>query len=278
VPDRPRVGIAYRREIAAEIRDLGPELDCLEILVEHFLPLTAERRRELERLREDFLLLPHGVGLSPGSVQEASAGYYAGVRQVVTMIDAPFFGEHASLSRGGGYDLHQLSPLWRTQASLDALVENLERATDRLGVPIALETITEPHALPGAELDWDEFYVEAARRSGAGLLVDVTNVWVNAENGIVPDAPQRLRGLSAAGWHQFHLAGISRQADGFLLDSHDARLSEDILAAFREALAVQVAPFTIIERDARLEAVDELTADLRAVRATLDDELALRSP
>ena len=64
---QPRIGVAYRRQVAAEIFDLRSEIDCLEILVEHFLPLTTERRRELEHCaRSSFY--PHGVALSPGSV------------------------------------------------------------------------------------------------------------------------------------------------------------------------------------------------------------------
>jgi uncharacterized protein (UPF0276 family) len=274
VSDRPRVGLAYRREISAEIGDLRDELDCLEILVEHFIPLTPERRRELEGLRADFDLIPHGVGLSPGSVRPAPDAYYAQVAEVVAVIEAPFFGEHASLSRGGGFDIRHLSPLWRTHDGLEALVANLDRASDRIGVPIALETITETHVLAGAELDWDEFYVEAARRAGAGLLVDVTNVWVNRENGIVVNRPSLFGALGGAPWHQFHLAGTTRDGDGFYLDSHDAPLSETVLGAYREALAIQTAPVTIIERDARLSAVEELVTDLRCARAALGQALS----
>ena len=270
---QPRIGVAYRRQVAAQIFDLRSEIDCLEILVEHFLPLTTERRRELEQLRQEFVLIPHGVALSPGSVERAPDDYYERVGELVALIEAPFFGEHASISRGGGYDLRHLSPVWRTQASLDRLVENLELAMDRLGVPIALETIAETHQLPGAEIPWDEFAVQAAQRSGGELLVDVTNVWVNRANRIVVNQPDLYGKLGQASWRQFHLAGIAREADGFYVDSHDHALTEPVLDAYRDAIRIQAAPFAIVERDARLEAFDELAGDLQALRRVHEQEL-----
>lgn len=270
----PLVGIAYRRQIADEVFEHRGAIDCLEILVEHFLPLTRDRRRELERLREEFPLIPHGVGLSLGSTQPPPPRYLEQVRELVTLIEAPYFGDHASLSRAGGYDLHHLSPLWRTRAALAVMVENVKRARDGIGVPIAIETITEWHALPGAEIPWDEFLVAAAREADADLLIDVTNIWINRANGIVVNAPGLYGILGDARWRQFHLAGITRDASGFYLDSHDAALGDTVLEAYREALRIQPAPFAIVERDSRLD-FGELLADLDALRRAHDQELVL---
>jgi uncharacterized protein (UPF0276 family) len=264
----PLVGIGYRREVASEIHAHRASIDCLELLVEHFLPLTGARRRELEKLAEDFELILHGVSLSPGSVEPPPESYWSQVAELIELVEAPYLGEHASFSRGGGYDLWHLAPLWRTQEMLQVLVDNLVRAQDRLGVPVALETITEMLQVPGASLEWDEFLVEATRRSGAKLLIDVTNLWINRENGIVR-SPSLFGRLRESEWAQFHIVGSSASDDGFLVDSHEAPLSPSLLAAYAEAVDIAPAPYTILERDGRLGEFDEVLADLEQLRGVL---------
>lgn len=262
------VGIGYRREVASEILAHRANIDCLELLVEHFLPLTRTRRRELDGLAAEFELILHGVSLSPGSVEPPPESYWTQVAELVDYLEAPYLGEHASFSRGGGYDLWHLAPLWRTERTLEVLVDNLDRAQDRLGVPLALETITEMLEVPGAELEWDEFLVEATRRSGAQLLIDVTNLWINRENGIT-SGPSLFGRLGEAEWAQFHIVGANTGDDGFLVDSHEAPLSPSILEAYAEAVGIAPAPYTILERDGRLGEFDEVLADLAQLRTAL---------
>jgi uncharacterized protein (UPF0276 family) len=267
---RPLVGIGYRREVASEILAHSSSIDCLELLVEHFLPLTPARRRELDRLAEEFALILHGVSLSPGSVEPPGEPYWAGVSELIDYVEAPYLGEHASFSRGGGYDLWHLSPLWRTERSLEVLVDNLGEAQERLGVPVALETITEPFEVPGAELQWDEFLVEATRRSGAQLLIDVTNLWINRENQI-SGGPDLFGCLREAQWAQFHIVGAGVEEDGFLVDNHEAPVSPALLQAYAGAVAITPAPYTILERDGRLGEFDEVLGDLERLRQVLAD-------
>ena len=161
------------------------------------------------------------------------------------------------------------------QAPLDRLVENLELAMDRLGVPVALETIAETHRLPGGGNPLGRVRRPGRAAVRRGLLVDVTNVWVNRANRIVVNQPDLYGKLGQASWRQFHLAGIAREADGFYVDSHDHALTEPVLDAYRDAIRIQVAPFAIVERDARLEAFDELAGDLQALRRLHEQEQEL---
>jgi uncharacterized protein (UPF0276 family) len=142
------------------------------------------------------------------------------------------------------------------------------------GIPVVLETITEMLELPGGELAWDEFLVEAANRADTHLLVDVTNIWINRENGITPDRDELFGSLGGARWAQLHIVGASRDAQGFLIDSHDAEISETLIEAYRNAVVIQPAPFTILERDGGLDAFDEVLEDIERCKRVLASERA----
>jgi uncharacterized protein (UPF0276 family) len=77
--------------------------------------------------------------------------------------------------------------------------------------------------LPGHEFDEASFLAEMARRSGCGLLVDVSNVFVSAHN-LGSDAAVYLDALSAAAIGEIHLAGHSADPDRtarLLVDTDD---------------------------------------------------------
>ena len=58
----------------------------------------------------------------------------------------------------------------------------MQQVQEALGRRIALENVSSYLEFPSAEYsEWD-FLVEAARRSGCGILLDINNVYVNACN------------------------------------------------------------------------------------------------
>lgn len=262
----PHIGLGYRRRIAQEIWDARSHIDCLEILVEHFLPLTPARRRELAKLREEFLLIPHGVGLSIGSKGVTDYPYLADLKHLMRLIDAPFFGEHLSMSRADGFDIWHLSPVWRTEEQLLAVVAGISQTVDVLGVPFALETITEMISIPNADYELDEFYAEICERSGAGLLLDVTNLLINQANGTSQYAQQPFGRLTDCYWRQLHIVGYTMEHDGYLIDSHDAPIQDEIFDAYAVALSIQVPEYVIIERDGGFHEEPSILAEIERLR------------
>lgn len=262
----PRIGLGYRRRIAQEIWNARGHIDCLEILVEHFLPLTPARRRELAKLREEFLLIPHGVGLSIGSMGIVDYPYLDDLKQIIRLIDAPFFGEHLSISRADGLDIWHLSPVWRTEEQLRSVEAGISQTVDALGVPFALETITELISIPNADYEYDEFYAEICTRSGADLLLDITNILINQANGISECRQQPFGRLTDCCWRQMHIVGYTAEHDGYLIDSHDAPIQDEVFDAYATALSIQIPDYVIIERDGGFQSEPSIFAEIERLR------------
>lgn len=143
------------------------------------------------------------------------------------------------------------------------VVERVKRWQDLLDMPVLFENY--PSILESGRAQ-PRFLETLLERTGAGLLLDLSNAVVAHANGAAP--LDEWAALAPRAEH-FHAAGYrpAQTAPDFLLDSHDGALSADTLAFLR-----RVAPLTrgrdstlVIERDAQI-AVDTWTGDLAAAR------------
>jgi uncharacterized protein (UPF0276 family) len=132
-----------------------------------------------------------------------------------------------------------------------------------------VENVSSYLEFAGAEMTEWEFLVELARRAGCGILLDVNNIYVSAQNhGFA--ARSYLEAVPAELVGEIHLAGHSA-ADGILIDTHSAPVADAVWALYREALQRLGPVPTLIEWDAELPTLDRLLAEAH----TADD--ALRS-
>jgi uncharacterized protein (UPF0276 family) len=91
-------------------------------------------------------------------------------------------------------------------------------------------------------------------RTGCGLICDINNVFVSANNhGWDPQC--YLRALPAAAIGEFHLAGHSEaggDAAPLLLDTHDRRVAPQVWSLYQDALSIIGPRPTLIEWDAEI--------------------------
>ena len=122
------------------------------------------------------------------------------------------------------------------------------------------------------EMAEHEFIAELLRRSDCALLLDVNNVYVNSVNHGF-DARTFIDAIPADRVRQIHLAGHS-QADGFLVDTHDAPVCPAVWALYEHTLrrAGRLIP-TIIEWDQDIPPVDEVLDEADRARAVAERAL-----
>lgn len=254
-------GVGFRRAhrralLAAE----GPRPALLEVFPCHFFADPEA----LAPLAERYPLVFHDVGCSVGGTEE-DPERLGRIAALVRAARPALFTEHLALTRADGVDLGHLGPVWYTRAVLDGVCDRVRRWQDVLRVPVALENIAAPLVL--AEGDYDEpgFFAELTARTGCGLLLDVTNLALNALNfGF--DAPRRLAEYPLHAVWQVHLAGGHRHGEWWV-DSHSAPVgaeSLDLLAALRGVAPLRA---IVVERDDALPSLADLVAEADAAAA-----------
>jgi uncharacterized protein len=269
----PAVGIGYRAAIDSWTREHLDRFDVLEITVDHCIDGGAPQRSAIYDLVDRIPLTAHGVGLSIGTDVPLDLAYLERVANVVERLGARAYSEHLAFTRVPGRDLGNLLPLPRTAAVAETVIAKVRTVQARIPVPFLLENISYLFEWPDQEMSDAQFLSLICRETGAGLLLDVENLYLNASNhGFDPH--DFLDALPRGLVQEVHLAGgiavnekASRQP--VLVDSHSHPMPEGALDLLDRALLRQTPATIVLERDERLDAVDEILDDIARIRTRL---------
>ena len=257
------VGIGLRTPHCREILERRPALGFLEVHSENYFGGAAAAT--LERVRRDYAVTLHGVGLSLGSADPLDALHVAKLAELARRIDPAFVSEHLCWTSIDGVHANELLPMPFTREAAAHIASRIAEAQDRLGRQLVVENVSAYHALGTPEMCEWEFVAEVVRRAGCALLLDVNNIHVNAVNfGF--DARRYLAAVDPACVAQYHLGGCEAEG-GLLVDTHGARVSDAVWELYREAIASIGLRPTLIEWDTRLPALDVLLDEARKARA-----------
>jgi hypothetical protein len=113
-----------------------------------------------------------------------------------------------------------------------------------------------------SELD---FLLEILERSGAHLLLDVNNAFVNSVNHGT-DACAFLAGLPHEKILQIHIAGHFRETENFVIDTHGEAVCQDVWSLLSGLGEVMPLPPILIERDNNIPAIDERLEEVRKAK------------
>jgi len=266
----PGVGLGLRWEFLEEVLD-GPALDVafFEVSPENYMRRGGYYPAALERIRRRYPLVTHGITLSLGAHRAPDGDYLEQLRHEVERLDTPWHSDHLAFTSAGSSVFHELLPLPFTRDTARRVADRLEALADALGRPVAVENITY-YALPGPrELSEGDFLHELFERTRAGLLFDVNNLYVNAENHGF-DATRALDQFPLDRVVEVHVAGHTRSGSGLILDTHGAPVIEPVLALLARTLERTGPVPVLLERDNDVPPLDELLAELRAVRAVCE--------
>jgi hypothetical protein len=250
------VGIGLRAPHYAQLLERRPPLAFLEVHSENFFGAGGAALAWLERFRHAYPLSFHGVGLSLGSADGLDERHLAKLAALVARFEPRFVSEHLSWSAFGGRHANDLLPLPFTAEAIAVAAAAIERVQERLGRRILVENVSSYARFPESALPEWEFVSEVARRSGCGLLLDVSNVRVNSVNHGF-DARRYIEAIDPARVAEIHLAG-HEQRQGMLIDTHARRVSDEAWDLYAFAVERMGAKPTLIEWDADIPALDVL--------------------
>jgi uncharacterized protein (UPF0276 family) len=239
-------------------------IDWLEVITENYLVPGGKPLAYLERIRERFPLVMHGVSLSIGSTDPIDLDYLAGVRALAARIEPHWISDHLCWTGIDGRNLHDLLPLPYTEEALASVVARVGQIQDALGRQILLENVSSYLEFHESEMSEWEFLREVAERADCAILLDINNIYVSSVNHGF-DALTYLRSIPKDRVRQLHLAGHS-DLGGHLIDTHDHPIVEPVWNLYRAAVAQFGAVPTMIERDDNIPALGELVAELQIAR------------
>ena len=271
-------GIGLRHRHVADFMEGTPAVAWLEVHSENYLAEGGPRLAQIARVRADYPLSCHGVGLSLGSAEGLDPEHLGRLKALYDRLQPGLISDHLSWSVAAGIYASDLLPLPMTEEALAVVAANVERAQDVLGRRLSVENPSTYLTFAHSTIPEAEFLEALVARTGCAILLDVNNLYVCHHNhGIDTDA--YLARLPDRAVVEIHLAGHTRVTvddQEVLIDDHGSRVIEPVWALYERALS-RIGPRpTLIEWDTALPTLEVLLDE--AARAEGYLARAMRAP
>ena len=256
---------AHYEDFLARKRDVG----WLEVHSENYFGAGGYDLHVLHRLRADYPISTHGVGLALGSAAPETDGHIAKLKRLVDAIDPVLVSEHLCWGRGFNRHFNDLLPLPYTEEALALMSARVSRLQEAVGRRVLIENVSSYLEYRASDIPEGEFIAELARRSGCGVLLDVNNLYVNQLNH-GSDALAAMSAIAPESVAEIHLAG-HLVAPHCVVDTHGDRVAEPVWALYRAALERFGTVPTLIEWDTDIPPLEVLLEEAHRARAIQEE-------
>ena len=99
-----------RRQHYVYVIDAHPEVDWFEVISENFRVRGGRPLEVLEKVRERYPIVLHGVSLSLGSVDPLNRNYLSELSDLARRFEPAWVSDHLCWTGVGGRNLHDLLP------------------------------------------------------------------------------------------------------------------------------------------------------------------------
>jgi uncharacterized protein (UPF0276 family) len=267
-----RAGIGLRAQHHAQVIAEAPAVGWLEAHSENYFAAGGSQLHDLQRVRERYPLSLHGVGLSLGSVDPLDRQHLKHLGRLVRDFEPALVSEHLSWGSVDGRFANDLIPLPYTEEALEHIALRIAAVQDYLGRQILIENVSSYLRYQCSRLtEWD-FLRGVIEASGCGLLLDVNNIYVAAQNHGF-DAQEYIRALPAGCVREIHLAGHERvvvEDTDILIDTHSRPVCDAVWDLYEAALARFGAVATLIEWDSDIPALHVLVSEAQKADRLLE--------
>lgn len=266
-------GIGLRAPHYPEFLGARPAAGWIEVHSENYFGAGGRDRQVLERLRRDYPVSLHGVGLGLGSVEGYSEEHERRLHALADWVQPAFVSEHLAWGGLAGRHFNDLLPLPFSREALELVAGRVTRLQDRLRRRILLENVTAYLEIGPGEMSEGDFLAALVLRTGCGLLLDVNNLYVNQVN-LGRDPLAVMAALDPRSVEEIHLAGHFA-GEHCLVDTHGARVAQPVWRLYDAALARFGAVPTLIEWDTDVPPLEVLLQEAATAQARMDSPHAL---
>ncbi len=265
-PTRPFLGygLGLRTDHYQDILAQRPAVDWFEALTENYLVPGGKPLYFLERIREHYPMVLHGVSLSIGGSDPLDKAYLRKVKALSTRIDAAWISDHLCWTGADQINMHDLLPLPYTEEAVAHVAGRVSQVQDILGRRILLENVSSYLSYTSSQLREWEFLAAVAEAADCLILLDINNIFVSSHNHGF-DPMEYLDGIPVERVWQHHLAGHSNLGR-VIIDTHDHPVADPVWQLYAEAVKRFGRVSTMIERDDNIPPLAEMLAELEQAR------------
>lgn len=265
-------GIGLRAKHYQEIIDNHPDIGWFEVHTENYFGKGGKPHYYLDRIRQNYPLSFHGVGLSLGSAEPLNIQHLNQLKNITDRYLPAIISEHLCWSSIDGTYFNDLLPLPYTDECLDHIIDRISQVQEFIKRQILIENITAYVEFNHSTIPEYEFLNILAEKTGCGILLDINNLYINSVN-LGWNTQTYLENISAKHILEIHLAGFnenSLQNGSVLIDAHNNPVSKDVWKLYAFAIQLLGKKPTLIEWDKNLPPLEILLSEAHKVNKMLE--------
>ncbi|CAM4509233.1 MAG: hypothetical protein LEGION0403_FIIPPAGN_00642 [Legionella sp.] len=264
-------GLGLRPDYYEEILLQKPKVDWFELITENYLIPGGKPLYYLDKIREHYPVVMHGVSLSLGSSDPLDNDYLQQVKNLALRAEPKWISDHLCWTGVNGLNAHDLLPIPYTRYAVKHVVARIQKVQDFLQRPLLIENVSSYLTYKQSEMsEWD-FLLDIVKESGCYILLDVNNVYVSSVNHQF-NPIDYIHAMPGGRIAQVHLAGHSNHGD-YIIDTHDAPVAQEVWDLYAATIRHLGAVSTMIERDDNMPAFAELLAEMNQARSIAESIL-----
>ncbi len=269
------VGVGLRHPHYSYILENKPSIGWFEVHSENYFMKGGPSLQFLEKIREDYPLSLHGIGLSLGSAEGLDLNHLSQLKDLIHRFSPFLVSEHLSWSVVQGTYLSDLLPVPYTEETLACFAQHIDEAQTFLGREILIENPSSYLEYKESTFSETDFLTSLCQKTGAKILLDINNVYVSSFNHGW-DASAYLQAISPSLVGEVHLAGHSRRTfeDGTVLrvDTHSSRVCDEVWELYDQAIQRGIYAPTLIEWDVDIPEFEVLMEEAKAAQGYLQQK------
>ncbi|MCL4132653.1 UNVERIFIED_CONTAM: hypothetical protein GTU68_010903 [Idotea baltica] len=247
-----KAGLGLKTQHFQQIIDTKPDIGFFEIHAENYLVPGGPFHYFLEKIRSNYPLSIHGVGLSIGSEQPLDKQHLNKLAELIQRYQPESFSEHLAWSTHDEYFYNDLLPVPYNDETLRRVCEHVDQVQTSLKRTILIENPSTYVEFSDSTMSETDFISAIIKKTGCQLLLDVNNVYVSCINHN-KDTQAYINALPVSSVKEIHLAGFSEQKDSLgarlLIDAHGTPIDNDVWALYANSVELLGSVPTLIERD-----------------------------
>lgn len=244
-----------------------PDVDFFEVHSENFIAEGGASLDFLEKISALYPLSFHCVGISLGSASGLDKKHLKNIKKLLDRFKPILFSDHLSWSNSSNAGTaNDLLPIPYTKEALQIFCDNVRHAQDFFGREILIENPSAYLEFTDSKISEVNFLNEIAQKTGCGILLDINNIFVSAENFSF-DAKKYLDEIDVTKVKEIHLAGHSIYK-GLRIDTHNTNICDEVLSLYKNFVKKNKLKVpTLVEWDEEIPEFSVLFKELEKVKS-----------